>query len=45
MWAYARTIHKVQGLTIPNTKVVLDLKKQKRFNYDQFYVVLTCAKS
>ena len=25
--------------------VVLDLKKQKRFNYDQFYVVLTCAKS
>ena len=27
--AYACTIHKVQGLTIPNTKVVPDLKKNK----------------
>ena len=31
MLAYARTIHKVQGLTIPNTVVVLDLKKTKIF--------------
>ena len=35
----------MQGLTIPNTVVVLDLKKQKLFNHGQFYVVLTCAKS
>ena len=31
MLAYACTIHKVQGLTIPNTVVVLDLKKKKIF--------------
>ena len=32
MLAYACTIHKAQGLTIPNTVFVLDLKKQKSFN-------------
>ena len=29
MLPYACTIHKVQGLTISNTVVVLDLKKSK----------------
>ena len=45
MLAYACTIHKVQGLTIPNTVVMLDLKKQKSFNYGQLYVALSRAKS
>ena len=46
MLAYACTIHKVQRLTIPNTVVVLDLKKkQKSFNYDQLYVALSRPKS
>ena len=43
--AYTCTIHKVQGLTIPNTVVVLDLRKQKSFNYGQLYVALSRAKS
>ena len=43
MFAYACTIHKVQGLTILNPVVVLDLKKQKSFNYGQLYVVLSRA--
>ena len=43
--AYAYTIHKVQGLTVPNTVLVLDLVKQKSFNYDQIYVALSSAKS
>ena len=38
MLAYAYTIHKVQSLTISNKVVVLDLKKQKYFNYGQLYV-------
>ena len=45
MLAYACTIHKAQGLTIPNTVFVLDLKKQKSFNYGQLYVALSRAKS
>ena len=43
--AYAGIIHKVQGLTIPNTALVLDLVKQKSFNYGQIYVALSRAKS
>ena len=31
MLAYACTIHNVQGLAMPSTKVVLDLKKTKIF--------------
>ena len=45
MLAYACTIHKVQGLTIPNTVLVFDLKKQKSFNYGQLYVALSRANS
>ena len=45
MLACACTIHKAQGLTIPNTVFVLDLKKQKSFNYGQLYVALSRAKS
>ena len=44
MLAYACTFQKVQGLTIPNTVVVLDLKK-KTFNHGQLYVALSRAKS
>ena len=45
MLGYVCTIHKVQGLTIPNTVVVLDLQKQKSFNYGQLYVALSRVKS
>ena len=45
MLAFICTIHKVQGLTIPNTVVVLDLEKQKSFNYGQLYVALSRVKS
>ena len=45
MLAYACTIHNVQGLAMPSTKVVLDLKKQKSFNYGQLCVALSRAKS
>ena len=45
MLSYVCTIHKVQGLTILNTVVVLDLKKQKSFNYVLLYVALSRAKS
>ena len=45
MLGYVCTIHKVQGLTIPNTVVVLDLEKQKSFNYGQLYVALSRVKS
>ena len=44
MLANTCTIHKVQGLTIPNTVVVLDLKQQKSFNYGQLYIALSRAK-
>ena len=43
MLAYGCIIHK--GLTIPDTVVVLDLKKQKSFNHGQLYVALSRAKS
>ena len=45
MLAYTCNIHKVQGLAITITVVVLDLKKQKSFNYGQLYVALSRAKS
>ena len=45
MLAYACTFHKVQGLTIPYTVLVLDLVKQKLFNCGQIYVALSRAKS
>ena len=45
MLAYACTIHKVQGLIIPSTVVVFDLKKQKYFNYGQLYVALSLTNS
>ena len=43
--AFTCTIHKVLGLTIPNTVLVLDLLKQKSFNYGQMYLALSHAKS
>ena len=41
--AYACTIHKVQGLTIPNTVVLLDLKNS--FKYGELFVPLSRTKS
>ena len=41
----ACTIHKVQGFTITNTIIVLDLLMQKSFNCGQIYVALSRAKS
>ena len=41
MLAYVCTVHKVQGLTIPYTVLVLDIVKQKSFNYGQIYVALS----
>ena len=41
MLAYPCTFHKVQGLTIPYTVLVLDLVKQKLFNCGQIYVALS----
>ena len=41
MLAYVCTVDKVQGLTIPYTVLVLDIVKQKSFNYGQIYVALS----
>ena len=44
MLTYACTIDKVQGLTVPNIVLVLDLKK-KSFNYGQLNIALSHVKS
>ena len=43
--AWACTIHKVQGLTLENIVVSLELRKQQFFNYGQIYVALSRATS
>ena len=45
MLPYACTIDEVQGLTVPNIVLVLDLKKQKSFNYGQLNIALSHVKS
>ena len=43
--SWACTVHKVQGLTLQNTVVSLELRKQRSFNYGQIYVALSRATS
>lgn len=43
--AWARTVHKVQGLTVNEIVVCFDLHRQKHFNYGQIYVALSRARS
>ena len=43
--SWACTVHKVQGLTLQNVVVRLDLRKQRYFNYGQIYVALSRATS
>ena len=43
--SWACTVHKVQGLTLQNVVVSLDLRKQRSFNYGQVYVALSRATS
>lgn len=45
MLAWGCTIHKVQGLTIENLVLSLQLNKQKKINNGQFYVALSRATS
>ncbi|CAB3998256.1 ATP-dependent DNA helicase PIF1 [Paramuricea clavata] len=43
--SWACTVHKVQGLTLENVVVSLELNKQRSFNYGQIYVALSRATS
>lgn len=43
MLAWACTIHKVQGLTLPNLAISLELEKQRTFGTGQFYVAVSHA--
>ena len=43
--SWACTVHKVQGLTLNNIVVSLELRKQRSFNYGQIYVALSRATS
>ena len=43
--SWACTVHKVQGLTLENVVVSLELHKQRSFNYGQMYVALSRATS
>ena len=39
--AYACTVHKVQGLTLPNVVFSFTLEKQRTFNSGQIYVAIS----
>ena len=43
MLAWTCTIHMVQGLTLPNLAISLQLDKQTTFGAGQFYVAVNCA--
>lgn len=43
--SWACTVHKVQGRTLENVVVSLELSKQRSFNYGQIYVALSHATS
>ncbi|XP_028405223.1 ATP-dependent DNA helicase PIF1-like [Dendronephthya gigantea] len=43
--AWACTVHKVQGLTLDEVVVSMELVKQRSFNYGQIYVALSRATS
>ena len=45
MLSWACTIHKVQGLTLPNVIVSVELQKQRCFNFGQLYVAFSRVKS
>ena len=45
MLAFACTIHKAQGLTLPSIVVSFNSNEQKKFNYGQLYVALSRVKS
>ena len=45
MLAFACTVHKVQGLTLPSIIVSFSLNRQKKFSYGQLYVALIKVKS
>ena len=38
MLAFACTVHKVQGLTLPSIVVSFNLNRQRKFSYGQLYV-------
>ena len=41
MLAWACTVHKVQGSSLPNIVESFDLQLQRNFNYGQIYVALS----
>ena len=43
--AWACTVHKVQGLTLPEVVFTLQLFRQRQFNYGQVYVALSRVKA
>ena len=45
MLAFACTVHKVQGLTLPSIVVSFNLNRQKKSSYGQLYVALSRVKS
>ena len=45
MLAFACTVHKVQGLTLPSIVVSFNLNRQRKFSYGQLYVALSRVKS
>ena len=45
MLAWACTVHKVPGLSLPKIDVSFDLHCQRNFNYGQIYVALSRVRS
>ena len=45
MLAWACTVHKVPGLSLPKIDVSFDLHRQRNFNYGQIYVALSRVRS